>query len=476
LSTARFPTADCVTPGLRQPSNPRHLREEEDVQTETTVLGFAAPGGAERDESTRRSPVAGAEKAGMALSLRFKMLSGLAILLFISLLAAAYISVLWLPIIGPSGNLAAIIVTLAAVYAFVLVLAGDYLLSRLVLRPVEAVVEGTERIAAGDDSYELSGGSSREMRRLAASVNAMTAKLMSNQQTLARNIESLDETNRALVEARSELVQAEKLATLGMLAAGIAHEIGNPLGAILGYLELARRRGPEEAGWTDEIRVEAERIDRIIRALLDYARPRSASLRPIDIRSTIESTLELLELQGQLKGVELEKRMTGSPPSVHADPTHLQQLLVNLMLNARDALEGIDDPTIRIEVAETTYEASGRGPAPRRANDPKGVDYSHLRRLEALNEGTPKPAVALGTPMARITIADNGTGIADEEKSRVFEPFYTTKEPGRGTGLGLAVSARLVEAMRGDIYVERGIGQGAAFTVLLPVSTNRVAP
>jgi signal transduction histidine kinase len=186
--------------------------------------------------------------------------------------------------------------------------------------------------------------------------------------------------------------------------------------------------------------------------------------------------LELLDLQGQLKGVELEKRMTGALPRVHADPTHLQQLLVNLMLNACDALEGVEHAIIRIEVAETTYEESGRGPARRRASDPKGVDYSHLRRLEALNEGTQKPVVAPGTPMARITIADNGPGIAEDEEGRVFEPFYTTKEPGRGTGLGLAVSARLVEAMRGDIYVERGIGQGAAFTVLLPVSTNRKAP
>ena len=446
------------------------------MQTETTVLGLAAPGGAERDGPIQVRPGTDAGRGGLALSLRFKMLSGLAILLFISLLAAAYVTVLWLPIIGPSGNLAAIIVTLAAVYAYVLVLAGDYLLSRLVLRPVEEVVEGTERIAAGDDSYELSGGSSREMRRLAASVNAMTAKLMSNQKKLAGNIESLAETNRELLEARSELVQAEKLATLGMLAAGVAHEIGNPLGAILGYLELARRKGPADVGWTDEIQVEAQRIDRIIRGLLDYARPRSASLRPVDIKDTIESTVELLELQGQLKGLEVEKRMTAALPHVHADPTHLQQLLVNLMLNASDALEGVDDALIRIEVAETTYEESGRGPAPRRESDPKGVDYSHLRRMQALNDGTQNLVIAPGTPMARITIADNGDGIAEDDAIRVFEPFYTTKEPGRGTGLGLAVSARLVEAMRGDIYVERGIGQGAAFTVLLPVSTNRNEP
>ena len=409
----------------------------------------------------------------MVTSLRFKLLSGLAILLFISLLAAAYVTVLWLPIIGPSGNLAAIIVTLAAVYAYVLVLAGDYLLSRLVLRPVEEVVEGTERIAAGDETYELSGGSSREMQRLAASVNAMTAKLISNQQTLTRNVQSLDETNRELIEARSELVQAEKLATLGMLAAGVAHEIGNPLGAILGYLELARRNETAGSEWTEEIRAEADRIDRIIRGLLDYARPRSASLRPIDVKQIIQTTLEMLELQGQLKEVKVQQQMTTALPSVHADPTQLQQLLVNLMLNACDAMEGTEDPTIRIEVDETTYEASGRGPARRRASDPDGVNYSHLRRLEDLNKGAQKSVIAPGTAMARITIADNGTGIPEDQQSRVFEPFYTTKEPGRGTGLGLAVSARLVETMRGDIYVEQGIGQGAALTVLLPISTAR---
>lgn len=445
------------------------------MQPETTALGLAQAGGPDRDESMRGRPAAETARAGIILSLRFKMLSGLAILLFISLLAAAYVTVLWIPIIGPSGNLAAIVVTLAAVYAYVLVLVGDYLLSRLVLRPVEAVVQGTERIAAGDETYELSGGKSSEMRRLAASVNAMTARLISNQQRLARNVESLDETNRALMEARSELVQAEKLATLGMLAAGIAHEIGNPLGAILGYLELARRNGQDGSEWTEDIRAEAERIDRIIRALLDYARPRSPSLRVFDITQTIESTLEMLELQGQLKGIELERKVTADLPLVEADPTHLQQVLVNLMLNARDALEETQRPKIRIEIAETTYEASGRGPTPRRASDPQGVDYSHLRRLQELNGGTQKPVIAAGTTMARITIADNGPGIPEDGRARVFEPFYTTKEPGRGTGLGLAVSARLVETMRGDIYVEQGTGQGAAFTVLLPISANRDA-
>jgi two-component system NtrC family sensor kinase len=443
------------------------------VQTQTSTLGPVPHG---REVTTRNGTEdgteSGADRGGIAFSLRFKMLSGLAILLFISLLAAAYITVLWLPIIGPSADLAAIVVTLAAVYAFVLVLTGDYLLSRLVVRPVEEVVKGVERIAAGDESFELSGAGSREMRRLATSVNAMTAKLMRNQQTLARNVRSLNETNRALTETRAELIQAEKLATVGMLAAGVAHEIGNPLGAIMGYVELARRDGAGEDGWTDDIRAEAVRIDRIIRGLLDYARPRGASPRPLNVRDTIDRTVQLLELQGRLKGIQLDVQVGSGMPRVHADPTHLQQVLVNLLLNASDAIEGVENPHIRIDATLTVYEASEGRRAPRRASDPEGVDYSHLRRLQELSNGAPRRTILPGATVVKVTIADNGPGIAESEGSRVFEPFFTTKEPGRGTGLGLAVSARLVEAMNGVIQIEPGTGRGAAFSVMLPISTD----
>lgn len=459
-----------MTPDLLNPSISRHPEQEEDVETDTSIFGPVTSG---RELTKQASTRRGGDDGGMALSLRFKMLSGLAILLFISLLAAAYITVLWLPFIGPSADLAAVIVTLAAVYAFVLVLAGDYLLSRLVLTPVEEVVQGVERIAAGDHAYTLSSGGSREMRTLTASVNAMTAKLMSHQQALARNVRSLNETNRALTETRAELMQAEKLATVGMLAAGVAHEIGNPLGAIMGYVELARRDGGESIEWTDDVRLEAERIDRIIRGLLDYARPRDASPRPLNVRETIETTVELLELQGRLKDIRVDVWTEERLPAVQADSTHLQQVLVNLLLNACDALEGIDGPRISVDAVLTTYEPSDSLPAPRRESDPEGVDYSHLRRLEELSNGSSPKPIGPGATVAKITIADNGPGIAEDEVGRVFEPFFTTKEPGRGTGLGLAVSARLVEAMNGIIQIESKTGQGAAFAVFLPVSTNR---
>ncbi len=446
------------------------------MQADTTVLGRSVP--ATSDEVARTAGRTAADNtargAAGSLSLRFKMLSGLAILLFLSLLASAFVTVLWLPLSGPSGDLMTVVVSLAFVYAAVLVFAGDYLLTRLVLRPVEQVVDGVEKIAAGDKGHRLSGRGSREMRGLATTVNAMASQLLLNQEKLARNVESLKTTNRALSQTRAELVQAEKLATVGILAAGIAHEIGNPLGAILGYLELARRANNAD-GWTDDIRVEVQRIDRIIKALHDYARPRSSTPRPVDVNRTVSDTVELLEVQGKLKGIDVRLARSERLAPVLADPTQLQQVLVNLLLNACDALARTPDARIEMETSEAVFDADVQDGPTRRESDPAGVDYSHLRRLRDLQAGRVHLRLVDGAPMARIVVADNGPGIPEAHLQRVFEPFFTTKEPGRGTGLGLAVSARLIEGMNGMIRADNRAQGGARFTIQLPISTEKNA-
>jgi len=388
-------------------------------------------------------------------------------LLLVAAIGVAVAVLLWLPLGGPIPRVIAVLGLLVAVDAAAFLLFGDYLLRQLVLRPIRAIVHGAEAIARGDYSHRIRAGGSAELRRLAVSVNELAEKLVLNQQRLSENISSLNDVNRELTEARDELVRAEKLASAGQLAAGIAHEIGNPLGAILGYLEVAERRpeiGPE---LVEDMRREARRIDRIVKGLIDYARPRQPAPRAIDVNDVVKGALELVEAQGHFKETRLILDLSESVSHVHADPHQLEQIMVNLLLNAAQAVDGMDDKQIRVSTETTSHRTTV--PPSRRRDDPPGIDYSHLRRLQARRDGLTPPPFTPGSSLVRIAVADNGPGIPAEIIDRVFDPFFSTKETGQGTGLGLAVSARLIEGMGGTIRVDSGEGEGASFSILLPI-------
>ncbi len=404
--------------------------------------------------------------------LREQLLVGIAVLLVVALLALVCALLLWLPA-GPSpGRLFLGVLGLVAVDTAVVLLFGQYLIRKHFLQPVERMVEGAEAIASGDLTRTLEEGGSLEMRRLARSLDRMAGRLIRNQNLLAENVRSLNETNRTLTETRNELIHAAKLASVGRLAAGVAHEVGNPLGAILGYLEVAERRALAPPEWVGEVRREAERLDHTVRGLLDFARPRAASERQVDVTEVAREATDLLESQGRLRRVALELELPTDLPKVRGDPFHLQQVLVNLLLNAVDAVEATGrSGGLTVRAASETYRGPSlaRQPA-RRSDDPEGVDYSHLRRFRR----TPTlraPAFVRGAPIVRIEVLDDGVGLSSDEASQIFEPFFTTKEPGRGDGLGLAVSARLVEGMGGVISAEPRPEGGARFSVLLPTAT-----
>ena len=375
---------------------------------------------------------------------------------------------LWLPVGGSVGSIVLFLGILLALDVLTFLAFGDYLLRQTVLKPIRATVHGAEAIAREDYSRRIRVEGAPELERLAVAINEIAEKLIQNQQRLSENIQSLSEVNRALTEARDELVRAEKLASAGQLASGIAHEIGNPLGAILGYLEIAERRpniGPDVLG---EMRREARRIDRIVKGLLDYARPRQPAPRPIEVNDVVRGALELVESQGHLKDVDLVLELSEDTTPVHADPHQLEQIMVNLLLNAAQAVDGASGRCIRVSTETVPYAASV--PPARRRDDPVGIDYSHLRRLQARREGLTPPPFSSGTKVVRISVADNGPGIPPEIMDRVFDPFFSTKETGQGTGLGLAVSARLIEGMGGTISVDSPESGGACFSVLLPAA------
>ena len=329
----------------------------------------------------------------------------------------------------------------------VLVIFVAFTVERVILRPLREAMTTAEAIAAGDLQRRLPAGESLEIANLANAVNRMTDRVL---------------------EERAHLVRAEKLASVGRLAAGVAHEVGNPLAAINGYIHLLSRSAPDSADARDALaglEREAGRIDRIVRGLLDYARPGAAgrATGPVDVNQVARSVVELLRVQGVLRHLEVELIPEREPVRVLGDRHQLEQALVNLMLNAADAMAGGGRLSLVVQRAPLRDLTAGT----RRASD-SGTAHTNRpggRAMRWLQAST-------ATEVATITVADSGPGIPEGDEERVFDPFYTTKDPGKGTGLGLAIVARAVEDAGGTIWVTRSREGGAAFRILLPMASE----
>ena len=293
----------------------------------------------------------------------------------------------------------------------------------------------------------MPAGETRELAALAESVNRMTDHL---------------------IEAQAQHVRIEKLASVGRLAAGIAHEIGNPLGAIHGYLHIARTRSGDPAGVheaLDGLERESLRIDRIVRGLLDYARPRRLTPTPIDVNDVLRGAVGLLRDQGVLRRVQVAWGLDDALPPLFGERHELEQVMVNLLLNAVDAMEGVGALGLRTRL--TSAEAL-RNPASRRESDEGSVAVRHApsARVEAWLDRVGDPE-----RIVQVIVADSGTGVRTEDAEKIFDPFFTTKEPGKGTGLGLAIVARIVDGLNGTVWVQPAREGGAAFVMLFAVPT-----
>ena len=351
----------------------------------------------------------------------------------------------------------------------VLFLFGGAHLERSLVAPKERLAGDARRIAQGDYQHRATPSGSLELDQLSESVNAMADRLVADQELLAENVASLERTNEDLVIARDQVVHAARLASVGTLAAGIAHEVGNPLGAIMAYVDVARARASKNGGETellDSIREEAHRIDAIVRGLLDYARPRETEAGPVPPARVLSKVRSLLENQGKLDSVEHRWAIADDVPDVVMEPHRLEQVLVNLLLNALDALEGSPDP--RVEVSLSTEEGEVTRLPKRRADDPPGINYMHRRRVSKDDGGRGIDPLFTARRVVVIDVSDNGAGIAEEYLDTIFDPFFTTKEPGKGTGLGLSICARLIEGMGGRIQASNVPDGGARFTIRLP--------
>ena len=401
--------------------------------------------------------------------LRRELLVSLGILFGgVTLLLGIAISLV-LPYFRSTAEATIFILIIVAVDLVIVLTFGGWALKKNLLEPVDELVRGVKQIADGDHRHRLEIPSGLELRSITESVNAMADRLIAGQEVLAENVRSLDETNLALVEARNEVIQAARLASVGTLAAGIAHEVGNPLTAIIGYADVALRRIEVDQGdpeLLESIRSEAQRIDGIVRGLLDFARPQPDDIAPVRVDEVVEGVRELLQNQGRLGQIEHTWTLDGECPLVLVDPRHLEQVLVNLLLNASDAVKDVAAP--KIEVALWSEAGPAANPLRRRGDDPPGVNYMHRRRVARAFAMEALGTVDTAQKVVVIAVSDNGPGLPSADETHVFDPFFTTKEPGKGTGLGLFISARLVTGMGGRIDVESTSDGGARFEIRLP--------
>ena len=319
----------------------------------------------------------------------------------------------------------------------VLAAAVSFLARRFVVRPVTELVAGTHRIAQLDLDQRIPVHRTDEIGLLASSFNDMTSSLKRAREDLRHLNENLErqveERTAALKEAQTQLIQSEKLSSLGKLAASVAHEINNPLSGILTYAKLMLRMH-EEGALTPKAREacirnltlvqrETERCSAIVRNLLDFARQRPLSLREVDLNLVAEEALSLLAHQITIQGITLEKHLAPLP-SVRADFGQIRQALVNIALNACQAMA--EGGTLSITTAASS--------------DQKWV---------------------------QLTLVDSGPGIPPDHLPKIFDPFFTTKE--RGTGLGLSVVYGLVERHGGKLDIASEVGRGTTVIIRLPV-------
>ena len=349
------------------------------------------------------------------------------------LLGAITVSGSLLPIYQTLRSSQTIILFYILMDTVILVLVGYVLLSRIVVKPIDKLLTMTGAYKDGYMVPALPESSKNEIGDLTRSLSHMLKRLDENKRELQSHISSLEKANRDLRQAQDEIIRSEKLASVGRLAAGIAHEIGNPIGIILGYLELLSSGDISDADKKDFLnRIESEitRVNGIIRQLLDFSRPSSGEPEKTLVHDLVKMTLSMLEPQPMMEGVRTTLELNAQKDTVLADPNQLQQVFLNIVMNAADAL------------------AEGKGQ--------EGIKQLKIRSEKV--QGS-----------IELRFSDNGPGIVDKELLRIFDPFYTTKEPGKGTGLGLSVCYRIVEGLGGTIRAESKPGEGATIIVSLPL-------
>ena len=324
----------------------------------------------------------------------------------------------------------------------ILAFLGIYRVFKLYLQPLSRLAKRAEDYKEDEQVLFSVRKEDNELQRLSAALNGLLRRLSAEKEKLRATVASLEAANTELKKAQTEIIRAEKLASVGRLSAGIAHEIGNPIGIVTGYLELLKQTDIAEAErieYLDRAEKEIERISVIIRQLLEISRPSQAGPQQVSVHAIIGEMAHVLDVQPFMSHVRVATDLSAGSDVVTADPSQLRQVFLNLIINAADAI-------------------SAKGPG---AVGDLIIATDHSMGIGSAAEST--------GPWLRIRFSDNGSGIPGEDLTNIFDPFFTTKEPGKGTGLGLSVSFMIIESFGGSMQVESVVGQGTCMTVSLPV-------
>ncbi len=314
---------------------------------------------------------------------------------------------------------------------------------RLIYVPLRDLEGGARRLAAGNLDEPIPVRNGDEFGRVSAAFNAMTVALRNSREELREWAATLEqkvaERTRALHLAQAEALRGEKLASVGLLAAGIAHELNNPLTGVLTFSTLMRKKMPEgsqDAEDLDLVIRETKRCAAIIRRLLDFAREKTPEKKFADLNRLVEDTVRIVERPANLRDIAIALELDPALPQVWADADLVKQVVMNMLVNAQHAIEEKGTITVRTRLVPEPKSPEAGAPAVR---------------------------------MVEIAVIDTGCGIPEKDLQRIFDPFFTTKGVGKGTGLGLSVSHGIVKAHGGAIEVESAVGEGTTFRVFLPV-------
>lgn len=310
---------------------------------------------------------------------------------------------------------------------------GLFRLVGLVVRPIERLVKTSEAYDYGDGIAFLGDASGSEINQLSFALNRMLARIEEDRKKLRYSVQSLEQSNLQLVKTQKEMLRAEKLAAVGRLSAGLAHEIGNPIGIVQGYLELLENADlavEDRKQFSRRAIAELQRINNLIHQLLDFSRSSSQAPEPVAIQILLAEVIDMFMSQKRVPEVRFVQQCPDGADVVVANAVEMRQVFLNCLLNAADSIQ---------EMGE-----------------------KHQGRIVVSCR-----CIQEDRTVVHVVFADNGKGIATDHLEVIFDPFYTTKAPGKGTGLGLSVSYSIIEATGGRIWAESH-EEGAEIHIELP--------
>ncbi len=312
-------------------------------------------------------------------------------------------------------------------------------LYKFVSKPVSLLDEGMRKLAKGELDHVIKIDSKDEMGLLAKTFNSMARDIKKYRENMENWTKTLEEEvqkkTAEIMRAHDQLINAEKLASLGRMAAGVAHELNSPLTGIVTFAHLMLKHTPPERRQDIEdlevIIEQANRCSKIIKGLLGFSRKASAEKIHVNINELTDGTISMIRNQAKFHNIKFDMKLDDSLPSIMADPNQMQQVFLNLLINAADAMNERGQITIATRMVDDTATGNKK--------------------------------------FIEIEFTDTGPGIPEDDIGKIFEPFFTTKPAGKGTGLGLAVSYGIIKKHGGNIIVRSESGKGASFFIRLPV-------